>query len=66
MSTRTEAEIFAATLADYAVTGRAAIERLRERSASEYVRLAVYLTNLPDDDLEKLCHACEVSLHTMH
>jgi hypothetical protein len=58
----TDAEILDATLADYAVSGRTAIDRLRKRSATDIVRLMAYLCRLPEDDFDKI----EAKLQTMH
>jgi hypothetical protein len=63
---RTDAEIFAATYADYAVSGREAIERLRECSAADFVRLAAFISGLQEDDFERLAAEIEAQLGAKH
>jgi hypothetical protein len=44
--TRTDVDILTSLLAEFAVSGPAAIERLRERDPTAYVRLFIYVTKL--------------------
>lgn len=64
-SERTDAEIFAATLPDYQANGKAAFNKLFERSALDFVRLAGFISHLPEGEFERLVaeHAGEADEH---